>query len=71
MKIEEYVRKLHMENVLTDPDKIFNVDETSFCVNPRLRKVLTKRGAKNVHIISVENDKDAYTALLGGKWKHF
>lgn len=56
-----------MASVMTDPEKIFNVDESSFCVNPRLRKVLTKRGAKNVHMITMEQDKESYTALLGGE----
>lgn len=53
---------------LNDPRKIINVDETSFCVNPKLGKVLARRGVKNVYSRTVENDKDCYTALLGGKY---
>lgn len=56
------------QDCLNDPEKIFNVDETSFCVNPKLQKVLSKRGAKNVYSMSMGNEKDCYTALLGGKF---
>lgn len=52
---------------LTAPQKIFNVDETSFCVNPKLGKVLAKRGAKNIYNLTMENEKDCYTVLLGGE----
>lgn len=56
-------------DLLSDPRNIFNLDETSFCVNPKLSKVLAKRGVKNVYTQTPENEKDCYTALLGGK--HF
>lgn len=42
------------------------MDETSFCVNPKLGKVLAKRGARNVYTMSLDNEKDCYTVLLGG-----
>ncbi|XP_031634955.1 uncharacterized protein LOC116348181 [Contarinia nasturtii] len=52
--------------ILEHPDRIFNVDETSFCVNPKLGKVLAKRGANNVYRLSIGSEKDCYTALIGG-----
>lgn len=57
---------MNWESALNDPQKRFNMDETSFCVNPKMGKVLTKRGAKNVYNMSMDNEKDCYTVLLGG-----
>lgn len=58
---------MEWQDCLKDENKIFNMDETSFCVNPTLGKVLAKRGTKNIYTMSVENEKDCYTVLLGGK----
>lgn len=62
----EFVAEMDENDWLTDPEKLFNVDETSFCVNPKLGKVVAKRGARNVYSMTPENEKDCYTALLGG-----
>lgn len=67
LQVYQHMVDLNHESCLLDAKKIFNVDETSFCTNPRLRKVLSKRGAKNVHTISMGNEKDNYTVLLGGE----
>lgn len=64
----DFVEEKGWEQCLSDENKIFNVDETSFCVNPKLGKVLAARGAKKVYTMSLENEKDCYTALLGGKF---
>lgn len=58
---------MNWQSCLSDMNKVFNMDETSFCVNPKLGKVLAKRGARNIYTISIDNEKDCYTVLLGGK----
>lgn len=64
----DFVIKMGDGNWLAEPERIFIVDETSFCLNPKLGKVIGKRGAKNVYSITIENEKDCYTALIGGKF---
>lgn len=67
----DYVNEqMNNNDCLHDPEKIFNLDETSFCVNPKLGKVLAKRGAKNVYSLTPDPEKDCYTTLLGGKYKY-
>lgn len=61
---------MNNNDCLTNPEKVFNLDETSFCVNPKLGKVIAKRGAKNVYSLTPEQEKDCYTTLLGGKCKY-
>ncbi|XP_055303246.1 uncharacterized protein LOC129568930 [Sitodiplosis mosellana] len=65
-KINDFINEMGYEDCLKDVNRIFNMDETSFCVNPTLGKVLAKRGAKNVYTMSVKNEADCYTVLLGG-----
>lgn len=67
-QIQDYVHEKDMDECLLSPDRIFNMDETSFRLNPYPGKVLAKRGARNVHTLSVNSDKDCYTVLLGGKY---
>lgn len=56
-----------MEDCLRDPTRIFNMDETSFKLNPYPGKVLAKRGSRNVYVQTINSEKDCYTVLLGGK----
>lgn len=67
LKVTDFATDQNWQDCLSDPNKIFNMDETSFCVNPKLGKVLAKRGAKNIYTMSMNNEKDCYTVLLGGK----
>lgn len=68
IKVSEYFSEHSLEDILSDPSRIFNVDETSFCVNPKLGKVFVKRGTKNVYNLCIDNEKDCYTALIGGEY---
>lgn len=47
-----------------DDDRIFSMDELSFCLNPHLNKIVSKR---TINTNSLKNDKDCCTVLLGGK----
>lgn len=69
-QVTKYLRENELEECLNCPSKIFNVDETSFKLNPKSGKVLAKRGARNVYNMVISAEKDAYTVLLGGN-SHF
>lgn len=56
-----------MEDCLKDPSRLFNMDETSFQLNPSSGKVLAKRGSRYVHSLNINSDKDCFTVLVGGK----
>lgn len=53
--------------VISDPKKIFNMDESSFCLNPNPGKVLARRGSRKVYNVAKGSDKDCYTVLVGGE----
>lgn len=72
---EEIIRKWfadlqkHLEDkgasdILTQPDRILNGDETSFYICPNTGKVIAPRGYKNVYKIVKGKEKEAITVLL-------
>lgn len=51
-------------DILEDPDKIFNGDETGFSLCPKSGKVLGPRGYKNVFIFKNNNEKEKYYGTI-------
>ena len=51
-------------DILKDPSRIFNGDETSFRLCPKPRKVLAPLGYRNVYCILKGNEKETITVLL-------
>ena len=47
-EVQEYVRENNLEEVMDDPSRIFNGDETGFQICPSTGHVLAENGAKNV-----------------------
>lgn len=47
--IENYLKEKNYLDILTDPKRIFNGDETCFQLSPNMGKVLAPRGSKNVY----------------------
>lgn len=66
-QVVDYLTEINSAEVLFDSRKIFNMDESSFCLNPNPGKVLARRGTKNVYNITKGSEKDCYTVLVGGK----
>ncbi|XP_014206269.1 uncharacterized protein LOC106637824 [Copidosoma floridanum] len=62
-EVGNYLEKKNLLNV--EPNRIFNCDESAFMLCPKTDKVLTERGNKNVYNVC-KNDKECYTALIGG-----
>lgn len=44
----DYLKEVDASDVLEDPARVFNIDETGFCLSPSVGKVLAPRGEKNV-----------------------
>lgn len=63
----EYLTETNSMGLLNDPRKIFNMDESSFCLNPNPGKVLARRGTQNIYNVAKGSEKDCYTVLVGGK----
>ena len=47
--------------ILSDPSRVFNADETGFELNPQPKKVLARRGTKNVYNVESSNPKESIT----------
>ena len=62
-KIVEYLIKNNNEDILLDPRRIFNSNETGIELNPEKSKVLTRKGAKNVFQVEDAAAKVTVTAL--------
>ncbi|CAG5058953.1 unnamed protein product [Parnassius apollo] len=61
--VEKYLEENNLPEVLKDPTRIFNTDESAFFLNPKPDRVLVKRGEKNIYSTS-GNEKENLTVLL-------
>lgn len=64
INIEEVLKEENALDVLQDPDRIFNGDETNFLLCPKGSKVLAPRGSKNVYEVDKGKAKAAVTAMF-------
>lgn len=51
---------------LTDPRRVYNLDETAFFLSPEVGKVVAKKGVKTVYNITKASDRQCTTVLMGG-----
>lgn len=63
--ISEYLEQENLLEVLKDPRRVFNIDETGFMMHPTRDKVLAKKGQRNVYNIVMGNEKESITVSLG------
>ncbi|CAB3254267.1 unnamed protein product [Arctia plantaginis] len=63
-ELEEYLDSIHQKDILNDPKRIFNGDESGFALCPKTGKVLGPRGFKNLYQIKPSNEKENLTVLL-------
>ncbi|XP_017482205.1 PREDICTED: uncharacterized protein LOC108371207 [Rhagoletis zephyria] len=52
-----------MEDILDDPSRIFNGDESGFSMCPKSGKVIAPKGFKNVYEIKMASEKETITVL--------
>lgn len=64
-QIHEYLEKNHLLDILEDPTRIFNCDESAFFLCPKGQGVLTQKGVKTVYMTSGNDDKENLTLSLG------
>ncbi|XP_037298032.1 uncharacterized protein LOC119190364 [Manduca sexta] len=64
-EVSTYLEENNYTNILVEPHRIFNMDETAF-LNPKGNKVLAAKGEKSVYQQVNSDEKECFTVLLGG-----
>lgn len=62
-KLTDYLTQIQALDVLEDPKRVLNGDETSFMLCPKTGKVIAPRGYKNVYQIVKGKEKEVVTVL--------
>ncbi|XP_062541699.1 uncharacterized protein LOC134209705 [Armigeres subalbatus] len=62
--VEDYLVENNIADILNDPSRILNGDETGFCMNVPPKKVLATKGVKNVPFVENQNGKQNVTVLF-------
>lgn len=62
--IHTYLEKKNFLDVLNDPNRIFNADETNFMICPQTKRVLAPKGSRNVYEIDTGPAKASITVLF-------
>lgn len=65
-EVNTYLRDNNYKDILNEPQRVFNMDETAFFLNPKGNKVLAAKGEKSVYQQVNSDEKECYTVLLGG-----
>ena len=63
-EVQEYIRENNLEEVMDDPFRIFNGDETGFQICPSTGPVVAERGAKNVYSIDEGSSKENIAVMF-------
>ncbi|CAG9568022.1 unnamed protein product [Danaus chrysippus] len=63
-ELMKHLEDINASDILIDPDRIFNGDETSFYICPKTGKVIAPRDYKNVYKIVKSKEKEAVTVLI-------
>jgi len=58
---QRFLEKENLAHVLNRPDAFYNIDETNFELNPTLKRVLAKKGAKTVYKVDSAKAKQNIT----------
>lgn len=62
--LESYMKSVNASDVLLDPKRIFNCDETSFSMCPKTGRVIAPKGWKNVYTIQKGSEKETIICLF-------
>lgn len=63
-EVKTYLESKQLTNILDDPTRVFNCDESAFFLQPKGGKVLAKRGASSVYTAGTNDDKENLTVLV-------
>lgn len=61
--VKSYLKSINAEDVLEAPERILNLDETSFWLCPKTGKVICAKGKKIVYEVHGGNEKESITVL--------
>lgn len=64
--IQLYLSKNNLLDVVSDPKRVFNMDESAFFLSPTPGKVLVNRNSRVTYNFSANSDRECTTVLLGG-----
>jgi len=62
--IYQYLEEENLCDILTDPSRVFNGDETGFSLCPKTKTVLAPKGSKDVYEVAVGNAKENLTVMF-------
>lgn len=62
--LEAHLTDENCQDILNDPTRLFNGDETSFSLAPKTGNVIGPRGYRNIFQIKFSNEKENITVLL-------
>lgn len=65
-EVGAYFEENNLMDLLKDPRRTFNADETAFFLCPKGSKALALKGSKNVYNSTANNEKDCVTTLVTG-----
>lgn len=62
--LKKFLKENNFEDVLEDPARVFNGDESGFAISPKTGKVLGPKGWKNLYVIKSGKEKENITVLI-------
>jgi hypothetical protein len=63
-EVQEYVREKNLEEVMDDPSRIFNGEETGFHICPSTGSVLAQKGTTDVYSTDSGSSKENITVMF-------
>ncbi|XP_072375129.1 uncharacterized protein [Diabrotica undecimpunctata] len=63
-RVSEYLKTNNLEEILSDPKRIFNCDESAFFLSPKEKCVIVRKGSKKVYTRIANDEKECLTVLL-------
>lgn len=65
-EIQEYLTEKNYLEIIEDPTRVFNLDESAFFLNPKANKVLALKGQKSIYQQINSDEKECITVLITG-----
>ncbi|KAL4153346.1 hypothetical protein QTP88_001179 [Uroleucon formosanum] len=62
--IHQYLVDEKLDDILQDPTRLFNGDETGFSLCPKTKSILAPKGAKDIYEVAVGNAKENLTVMF-------
>lgn len=62
--VAQYLESKNAFDVLWHPERVYNMDESSFCLVPRKQKVIAAKASKHVQSLTSNSEKENYTVLI-------